>query len=131
MSRRNTERKTGQPVDQILSNPSAVGEDENIMTSFFTTNFSVLYIRYKIPTSSRLQESMVLLDPAESLAHAFQFVIAASRPPTQLRSISGTNPELELEPEQKQRRDRLRALAMENVKLASWDMAPQQQSLTE
>ena len=98
-------------------------EEETVKTSVELTSYLAVYIRYVIPTSSELQESVALLAPSESLSSAFQFAVAASKGPTQLhRWTAEAGAPVAVAREHASRRTRLRARAADRMSLASFDI---------
>ncbi len=116
-----TERRTGKA--NFREAQGVVGEHEVVGTEVATGNYMAVHIRYTVPTSDRLQETVALLSPKQSLADAFRFVAAATRPPTQLACWAGGGrgsggarwAAAELEPAHALRRDALREAAIDRA----------------
>jgi hypothetical protein len=116
-----TERRTGKA--NFREAQDAEGEHEVVETEVATGNYMAVHVRYTVPTSDRLQETVALLSPTQPLADAFRFVAAATRPPTQLACWAGSArggggarwAPVELEPAHEARRDALREAAIDRA----------------
>ncbi len=99
------------------------GEHEAVETEVSTGNYMAVHVRYTVPTSDCLQETVALLSPGQPLADAFRFVAAATRTPTQLACWAGAARgggvarwvAAELDPAHTARRDALREAAMDRA----------------
>ena len=121
MRGRHTERRTGKP--NFRETEDVAGEHEVVETGVATGNYMAVCVRYTVPTSDRLQETVALLSPTQPLADAFRFIAAVTRPPTQLACWAGSTrggggarlAAAELEPAHVARRDALREAAIDRA----------------
>ena len=106
-------------------------EDRQLSTTRVETiNYAALYVRYTIPTSALVQETVAILSPAVPLASGFAFAMQASRPPNQLQRWAARDgrealaPVAAIDPTHAQRRDRLRDLVIGESPVARWEFLP-------
>ncbi len=105
---------------------------EHVRTAVEGANYTALYIRYTVPTSAQLHETVALVSPNQPLADAFRFVAAASRPPTQLARWGGgplaaypVRPPAEFDEHFVRRRNQLRGEAAAKATMCVFDMLPE------
>ena len=116
----------GGPRNQTASRTE---NQQQASTRVETTNYAVLYVRYTIPTSNLVQETIAILSPDAPLGSAFAFVVQASRPPNRLQRWAAKHgPDasdvIKVHPSHASRRNRLRALATGARPLTRWDFLP-------